>query len=263
MDMKKMRFFLLIYMQLLGHLLFSSELDCYLLPLEHPISDKLQQLFNDPSRIENLDYWLERGFIVENFDESFREWSILVLSHPQIPDYVFKKKFNISDPQIELQNYRARIEGASLIAKYIRLMHCKHLAVPQKWLYCLPSFEGSIDRSVLICEKFNLIPGGYWGGPNKELYASMNREVMQELVRALYDLCGCDAWPQNLPFMENGCIAFIDTEHVGLSYGDFFRLLPFINPVLTDEAMKIWDDLCQTRTPWFLCQPSKEVDLER
>lgn len=258
--MIKIRFFLLICMQLLtGHLLFSSELDCHLLSLKHPVYDKLQELFNDSSRIENLGYWLERGFIVENYNESFREWSILVLSHPKIPDYVLKKYFNISDPKIELQNYRARIEGASLIAKYIRLMHCEHLAVPQKWLYCFPSLEGGVEQYVLICEKFDLIPGGYWGGPNKELYASMNRPVMQELVQALYDLCGCDAWPQNLPFMENGCIAFIDTEHVGASYGDFFRLLPFINPLLTDEAKKLWEDLCQTRTPWLLCQPSKNL----
>jgi len=72
----------------------------------------------------------------------------------------------------------------------------------------------------------------------------MEESTMREICLVLYNLRGCDAWPQNLPFTRDRKIAFIDTEHLGQSFGDFLsRLIQFINPKIAPKGKKFWLEL--------------------
>lgn len=243
--------------------MYSQEIDTLLLPTDHPIYDKLEKLCTDPTLFESIEQLENNGFKLENPPQTFRAWSIIVLTHPDLPGYVIKKYLNHPlDKTFELQNYINRIQGARLIAEYIELKNLQHIIVPQKWLYPLPPIfndpiTGQLDY-ILICEKIDILPGGYWDSAVKYLYGYMSKSIMEELCLVLYDLCGCDAWPQNQPFTTSYQIAFIDTEYLGQTPGDFlFPLLAYINPHLHGEAILLWNTLSNQAPPWILSRIQK------
>lgn len=219
------------------------DFELHLLPLGHPAHQTLQELCADPSIFDTFDTLKKVGFTIENMPGTEREWSIMVASHPTLEGCLIKKYPNQFPINFQLENYLARIRGAKQIAQYIEQHEFKHVVVPKKWLFRLPARLDDSDQEnyLLVVEKIDILPGGYWGGPVLNHYAAMQKEVMQELCMILHDLGGCDAWPQNQPFTKDGKIAFIDTENLDKSFGDFiFRSLNFINPDLFYEAVELW-----------------------
>lgn len=236
------------YLLTFSSLLFSSEVDRWLLPETHPIYPVLENLF--PSRemfdsFETLEYL---GFSSKAPAEGTCSWSILVLAHPLIEGYIIKKYPNHVDSKRQLVKYLRRLQGAATISQYIKEHELEHIVVPEKWLYRLPDYFNDpvtgFPGYLVIAEEFDLCPGGDWGGETLKKYQKMKEPVMRELCAILHDLRGCDASPQNQPFTRDGKIAFIDTEHLGRMPQDFMtRLIKDINPSLQSKAREIWDQL--------------------
>lgn len=217
-----------------------------LLPQEHPLQKILERILVGPSMFNDTQSLEQSGFAMEWNLPAVNTQTILVASHPAIKGYLIKKYRGSPESSNTLQRYLTRIHGAEKIAKYIEKQGCKHLVVPKKWLYRLPSsFNNPInglEDYLLIVEKIDICEGGWWGGETLEKYREINLGVLRELCFALHDLKGCDAWPQNQPFTRTGKIAFIDTEHLGRCYGDFLdRTIKFINPALVNYALLLWN----------------------
>lgn len=226
----------------------SKKLQKWFLPKDHPISADLKDLFQDPAMFDNIESLEKKGFISVIQPENIRPWTILAFTHPTINKYIVKKYSNDVKPAKQLENYLARLKGAKVISDYIRKHHLKKIVVPKKWLYRLPEkfrHSATVDMDyLLIVDRLEICPGGYWGGENLEKYRRMTRSTMIELCTILHAIGGCDAWPQNQPFTYSNKIAFIDTEHVGYSPGDFIQnIVPYINPALRSDAELLWNQL--------------------
>lgn len=215
-----------------------------LLPTNHPAYEVLCRLCQNRSIFDNFESLSDAGFMIRNMPITVREWTIMVAEHPEVKGFLIKKYPNHFPKDLQLYNYLTRINGADQIDAYIKTHQFQHLTVPKKWLFCLPPKNDESEDYLLVVDDIPILPGGYWGEEVFDLYSTMSSEVMRELCCLLHDLKGCDAWPQNQPFTKEGKIAFIDTEALGKSFGDFiYRLIPFINPALHLEAYELWNFL--------------------
>lgn len=214
-----------------------------LLPKNHPLQKKLPSIFKHPSMFIS-----PRPFSQAGFEVNPRvHLGLMVGKHPKIKNYIFKKYQNSMPLKIQLEKYLKRIAGARILKKYIQKHHFKHLVVPQKWIYELPSIfavRGS-PNYLLIAEKMDLCDGA--DNPNSEngkKYYNMSKEVFVELCTLMHELGGCDAYPRNQTFTKSGQVAFIDTEDLGQKKSHFpNNIIPLLKEDLKAEAQSFWDQL--------------------
>jgi hypothetical protein len=134
------------------------------------------------------------------------EHKIMSGSHSAMKGYLFKKYNNDRDGAEQILNYMHRIEGATLLRNFIEEHGFSRVLVPRKWLYELPS---SFPKPyLLVVEKLNLM------SESKTLrnYERISRGQVRELATILYYFRGLNSTASNLPFADDGKIAFIDTE---------------------------------------------------
>ncbi len=221
-----------------------EEVDKWLLPKAHPASTILDKLIKNSKMFDSLTSLEKKGFTSAIEPENVKPWSIFVISHPKLKDYLIKKYSNDVSSKKQLENYLARLRGAKVIADYIKDYQLKHIVVPKKWLYKLKNGKEKNANFLLLVEKLTICPGGYWGGETLERYLNMPFSMVAELCQILHAIKGCDAWPQNQPVTYTDKIAFIDTEHVGCSPGDFLQnIVPYINPHFKAHALQLWEEL--------------------
>jgi hypothetical protein len=199
-----------------------------LLPEDHPLQKKLSQLFTTASLFNTPETLRQAGFKVNKRVHK----GLMVFTHPDIKDYVFKKFQNSTPRSYQLQKYMKRLEGAKTVRDYIQANNLQHIVVPNKWLYRLP-----FGDYLVIAERMEICDGDdRRNGENVQRYRTMSYETLTELCQIMHALEGCDAWPRNQPFTLDGKIAFIDTEHVGQKETHFIRhILP-----LFDEERKAY-----------------------
>lgn len=218
----------------------------YLLPETHPLQKKLAEIFN-PSYLFNSRGTLQyEGFEVKKLLTN--EWNIMVFKHPTIKKYLIKKFVNRRPFRLQLGNYLRRINGAVAIDNFIKKQQLKHMIVPKKWLYKLPKqffdLQTMMDTYVLIVEEMDICSGANsLTGENARQYACMDEEMITELCILLHGIGGCDAYPQNQPMTHSQQVAFIDTEHYGMHFGDFYRVIKYLNPALQSFAEALWSQL--------------------
>jgi hypothetical protein len=223
--------------------LHADEIQDLLIDHGHPAYATVRRLLVNARDFDSFESAAAHGFVMCNPEPSLAPWSIMVLGHPNLPGYLIKKYPKKTTKEHILKNYQRRIIGAMTIADYIDAHRCTYLCVPGKWLYAFPNAKGEEDYC-LIVEKIDIYAGGYWGGETAERYHAMRRDEMEELGRCLFDLRGCDAFLQNLPYTKGGKIAFIDTEHIGSCFGDFvLRIIPHLTVDMQKEARQLWWDL--------------------
>lgn len=211
----------------------------YLLPEKHPLRKILAEIFVDPNMFQSYEQFVNAGFEVKRGSKR-----LLVGRHPSIPDYLFKKYYGQSQTS-QLYNYIQRIEGANFLRQYIKEHDFKHLTVPKKWLYELPSnfSERRSEKTyLLIVERMDLITDHYSEG--KILYYNMDADMLTELCTILHEV-KCDAFPtRNLPMTHSGKIAFVDTETVRKGKSNFIkRFVPLLNPEMQTYALALWEKL--------------------
>lgn len=214
-----------------------------LLPTDHPLQKKLSKLFKYPVMFNSSSQFRAAGFDVN----PRVHLGLMVAKHPSIKKYVIKKYQNNVLQKLQLEKYLKRIAGALILKKYIKEHNYKHLVVPDKWIYELPSAFSmrGVKSYVLIAEEMDLCAGA--DDPNSENgrnYYQMTEKVFIELCTLMHDLGGCDAYPRNQTFTKSGKIAFIDTEDVGNKKSHFPQnIIPLLNEDLKDQAQSIWDQL--------------------
>jgi len=138
----------------------------------------------------------------------------MVGRHQSVEGCLFKKYSNkISKISLDdqLANYECRIEGASRLRTFISEHHLRHIAVPQKWLYEIPTPSPHISRIsyILVVEELKLLDKK----KTERAYRHIDKSVLRELCLVLFHFRGLDSITKNMPFTKDGRVAFIDTEH--------------------------------------------------
>jgi hypothetical protein len=167
-----------------------------------PIFAQLPELFTSKWMFDSYDKFRSEGFQLASHAEN----KILCGSHRSVNGYLFKKYNNDKSGRDQLLNYMFRIEGARFIRAFITEHGFTGVAAPRKWLYELPlSFP---ERYLVVAEKFDLVSES----ATLRGYDRISRDQLRELATMLYYFRGLNSTASNLPFTEEGKIAFIDTE---------------------------------------------------
>lgn len=167
-----------------------------------PIFSLLAELFTDSKMFRSFDDFSSAGFaLVEHAPHK-----IMAGRHKRARGYLFKKFDNDRPGKKQLGNYMHRIEGSRLISTFIGEHGFSRVVAPKKWLYELPS--SFPERYLIVAEKVDLISRN----DTESAYDRIGKKQMQELATILYYFRGLNSTASNLPFTEDGKIAFIDTE---------------------------------------------------
>ncbi len=177
------------------------------MPVDDPTALDLKALFRDADMFASRRAWGAAGFLV--FDRP-NNGKIMVARHPSVQGLLFKKYSNDMRQKEQLKNYERRVEGAGRLRAFIGKQHLQHLAVPRKWLLELPRTSAREEPShVLVVEQLDLLSDEQ----TKAAYHRINPNVLRELCNLIFHFRGMDSNGKNLPFVADGRIALIDTEH--------------------------------------------------
>lgn len=167
-----------------------------------PILSLMGELFSDPKMFESYSRFEKAGFSLV----AHAPHKIMTGSHKKARGYFFKKYNNDKPGKKQLRNYMHRVEGSRLLRTFIAEHGFSRVIAPRKWLYELPpSFP---ERYLVVAEKVDLASRD----ETERAYGRISKEQMEELATILYYFRGLNSTAQNLPYTEDGKIAFIDTE---------------------------------------------------
>ena len=217
------------------------ELAPYLIPEDHPIKERLDAFFGRKRVSFHENSLKEAGF--SNYTP--REFTrLIVAKHPEFPGYIFKiyldvQRYYHSRP--EWYFWVMRVRGANLIRKEVEEKGWQHLfKVPQKWIYVLPSSpkakKGYLAKeTILVEEDMELLDRS----ENKAAWKSerVNRNFLVSLYHILhkFELLDC-AKIDNIPFAQDGRVAFVDTQTFYAGYVEWDSL----NRHLNRESRAFW-----------------------
>ncbi len=167
-----------------------------------PIVAQLRELFVEPTMFDSVKSFGAAGFKLVAHSPR----KIMAGSHRLVRGYLFKKYNNDRPTKKQLKNYMRRIEGARLLRTFIEEHGFQHVVAPQKWLYELP--PDFPERYLLVVEKLDIVSYE----KTRRGYDHIDRAQLRELATVLFHFRGLNSTAANLPFTEDGRIAFIDTE---------------------------------------------------
>jgi hypothetical protein len=212
----------------------------HLLPLDSPLKPILDSLFSSGRVLQDENTLQQAGFVILH---SMPSSYVKVVRHDALPGYLFK--FYL-DNQVQLKKDKPgwwwltnRCIGAERIRKMIEKKHMRHFAVPDKWLYIVPSWfptAGPTFQPVVLVETdMNL------ESHDMILYAWYHlatRRVLDELFYILDHGAGSYFLSGNIPYTKSGKFAFIDTEYPKRDI-KMKKVKRYLNP----EMQAYWDYL--------------------
>jgi hypothetical protein len=160
------------------------------------------KLFTDRRMFDSFDRFRDAGWKLVDHSEN----KIMSGSHKSVPGYFFKKYNNDKPGKKQIRNYMHRVEGAKLLRAFIAERGFTTVVAPHKWLYELPS--DFPERYLVIAERIALVDRS----DTEHAYGRIGKTQMAELATILYYFRGLNSTAANLPYTEDGRIAFIDTE---------------------------------------------------
>lgn len=222
-----------------------SHLEPYFLPVNHPIKRRLDRFFEKQRATQSAKTFEEAGF---GKPKMRQPTNILVGKHPLFPGYVFKVFLDTQPPVIEWDNWIKRIEGARAIQNCLSRYQFRHFRVPQKWIYPLPenpspplSSHYHRKNFILIAEDMHILSSKQ---NLKAFKKKISRQILDELYVILTEEGLIDSvYPSNIPFTEEGDLAFIDTEH---HHSDADIPYHKLTPFLSTDMQKYWKKLINT-----------------
>jgi hypothetical protein len=167
-----------------------------------PIASQLADLFTDRKMFDSTKAFEKAGFRLI----AHAPHKIMSGFHKGARGFLFKKYNNDKPGKKQIKNYMRRVEGARLMRKFITERGFQHVVAPHKWLHELPS--GFPERYLVVADKLDLLDDD----ATKRKYDRIREDQMHELATMLFYFRGLNSWTKNLPFTEDGKIAFIDTE---------------------------------------------------
>lgn len=172
-----------------------------------PAALDLKGLFRDAAMFTSRRAWGAAGFHV--FDRA-NNGKIMVALHPSVPGLLFKKYASDMGLKDQLKNYERRVEGAKRLRDFVSKKRLSHVAIPRKWILELPrAFSRKEPSHVLVVEQLDLLGEDQ----TKAFYQRIDPDTLKELCVVLFHFRGMDSNAKNIPFVSDGRIAFIDTEH--------------------------------------------------
>lgn len=220
------------------------EIAPYLLPHNHPVYPKLNDLFLRERFIASKDTLKAAGFTVRGPGSG----QTLVARHTKL-SHVLIKLFTDDQPIDELHELMNRIKGAQVARRVIADFHLEWLFnVPRKWLYIIPENPSSSGpypkRFVLVVEDMEILP-------REENYAKwLSSSITKEKLDGIYIFLtkgGFNDLPLafNIPFGRDGKLAVVDTE-------DYHKWpIPYdrLNKYLSPKMQEYWNQLIQQGGP--------------
>ena len=216
----------------------------YLIPDNHPIKEKLNEIFSRSRALADQESMKAAGF---DTLPPQHQTQMIVAKHPELRGYVLKiyldeQKYYRGRP--EHYHWIKRIKGTRLIRAYLN----KHgdgslFKAPQKWIYLLPddpsppSHDGR-KNFILVAEDMELFDEKM----NESLWGSewVTEDLLKTLYRITTDLGLRDsANPSNCPLSIDGKGAFVDTEVYHRSDVRYWKLTPFLSPSMQAYWKKI------------------------
>jgi len=167
-----------------------------------PIFAQLAELFTDSKMFRSFNHFSAAGFSLVDH----APYKIMAGRHKRAPGYLFKKFDNDWPSKKQLGNYMHRIEGSRLLRSFIAEQGFSRVMAPKKWLYGLSARFPA--RYLLVVEKVDLVSRG----DTEAAYSRISKKQLHEMATILYYFRGLNSTASNLPFAEDGKIAFIDTE---------------------------------------------------
>jgi len=150
---------------------------------------------------DSYDDFASEGFKLVDHAEN----KIMSGTHKDAPGYIFKKYNNDRETKKQVSNYMHRVEGSRLLRAFIAERGFQHVVAPRKWLCELPDFP---EPYLVVAERLDLVSRD----ETFEAYDRIDKDQTRELATILYYFRGLNSTAANLPFTEDGKIAFIDTE---------------------------------------------------
>lgn len=196
-----------------------------------PAAIDLGALFRDPDMFDSRRSWSNAGFRV--IDRS-NNGKIMVAQHPSMQGLFFKKYTSDVEQKEQTGNYKRRIEGAQRLRAFADSRRFVHVATPRKWLLELPRpFSRRETSHVLVAELLDLVSDDQ----TKAAYYRIDPRVLAELCTVLFHFRGMDSNAKNIPFISDGRVAFIDTEH--WDRGTHKSYLHHVGEYLSSEQRKL------------------------
>ena len=198
-----------------------------------PIAPQLSKLFTNSKMFDSMHSFEKAGFkLIPHAPHK-----IMSGSHKAARGYLFKKYNNDRAGKKQIKNYMRRIEGARLLRSFIAERGFQYIVAPRKWLYELPA--DFPERYLLVADKLDLRSDD----ETRRKYARIRKDAMHELATVLFYFRGLNSWTKNLPFTEDGQIAFIDTERWPHD-NDYLRLIGDALPSdRRTQAMAVYKEL--------------------
>lgn len=208
----------------------------YLMPDDHPMKEKLDQIFSNSRALADQESMVAAGFAPA---QPMPRTKITVTRHSEIPGYVIKAYLDVTPRggknRPEHYFLIKRVIGSRLIQKSIRDHNYEHLLkVPKKWIYLLPD-EPSPPPHYLrkVCILVEDDMDIFDNKKNKKKWGS--KQVTKELLKAFYtvitELTLSDSTKlPNCPFSRDGRVSLIDTQMFNTGYMKYDKLTRHLSP---------------------------------
>lgn len=206
---------------------------------DDPARLDLGALFHDEDMFESRRAWASTGFRVI---ERSNDGKVMVASHPSVQGLLFKKYTSDIDEKAQTRNFERRREGADRLRAFAASRRLVHVTAPHKWILELPRLFSRRERShVLVVERLDLLSDAQ----TKDAYRRIDPHVLADLCVVLFHFRGMDSIAKNIPFIADGRIGFIDTEHWDRSTSKPFlhRVGEYLSKDRKRLAKKIFDQL--------------------
>lgn len=208
----------------------------YLLPANHPIKPQLDNIFFHLRATATPLSMKMAGF------ERIGDWKwdkVFVARHPNLKGYLIKAYLDdhlLMDDTMLVH----RIIGAEVIRSAIDAHgYQSYFKVARKWLYQLPGFPNTLPglkqkNYILVVEDMDIVDEK----TNKKMF---NKSIHEKQLFALFYIINSlgladSIYIKNIPFTNDGKIAFVDTERYHLWPVPLQKLTPMLN----SKMKKFW-----------------------
>ena len=174
---------------------------------DDPARLDLSALFRDEDMFDSRHAWSGAGFRVNDRSNNGK---IMVASHPSVQGLLFKKYASDFAEKDQTKNYERRLEGANRLRAFADSRRLGSIVIPRKWIMELPRpFSRRETAHVLVVEQLDLLSDDQ----TKAAYRRIDLNVLGDLCVVLFHFRGMDSNAKNIPFVSDGRIGLIDTEH--------------------------------------------------
>ncbi|HBS48016.1 TPA: hypothetical protein DEO28_02610 [Candidatus Dependentiae bacterium] len=135
----------------------------------------------------------------------------IICRHSDLPGFILKMALSTSTNASANNRNISRVVGVNLISDYIKRKNFKHVMVPKKYLYHLPTHSEDLndDNYVVFAEELQILSDG----ESETLFSQIDRHALKELKEIIKKFGYKDFSFDNIRITSNGGkITIIDTE---------------------------------------------------